>query len=183
LPAHYVPPSGFGYPLDGLLPSVPGRFCFTPAALLGFTLRSLTFQQVSSRFRLEEPTYRSACRCSHRRSVGPARQAAVPGLCPCRKFRPTASGFSTAAAGSSLGVHPSRACHEGLDRAFTRSPLTRFADRITNDPSSRRPRVSINLRLDPPLPPGRPSNGRRTTLLGFPHLPDPGHSSAFPPGL
>ena len=40
LPARYVPPSGFGYPLDGFLPSVPCRFCFTPAALLGFTLRS-----------------------------------------------------------------------------------------------------------------------------------------------
>jgi hypothetical protein len=40
LPARYVPPSGFGYPLGGLLPTVPRRFCFTPAALLGFTLRS-----------------------------------------------------------------------------------------------------------------------------------------------
>jgi hypothetical protein len=40
LPARYVPPSGFGYPLDGFLPSDPCRFCFTPAALLGFTLRS-----------------------------------------------------------------------------------------------------------------------------------------------
>lgn len=40
LPARYVPPSGFGYPLDGLLPAIPCRFCFTPAALVGFTLRS-----------------------------------------------------------------------------------------------------------------------------------------------
>jgi hypothetical protein len=40
LPARYVPPSGFGYPLDGLLPLVPRRFFFTPAALMGFTLRS-----------------------------------------------------------------------------------------------------------------------------------------------
>jgi hypothetical protein len=39
-PARYVPPSGFGHPLDGFLPSVPCRFFFTPAALLGFTLRS-----------------------------------------------------------------------------------------------------------------------------------------------
>lgn len=35
-----VPPSGFGYPHDGLLPRVPGRLCFAPAALMGFTLRS-----------------------------------------------------------------------------------------------------------------------------------------------
>jgi hypothetical protein len=38
--ARYVPPSGFGYPLGGLRPPSPCRFCFTPAALLGFTLRS-----------------------------------------------------------------------------------------------------------------------------------------------
>jgi hypothetical protein len=40
LPARYVPPSGFGYPLGGFLPFRPGRFFFAPAALLGFTLRS-----------------------------------------------------------------------------------------------------------------------------------------------
>jgi hypothetical protein len=38
-PARYVPPSGFGYPLGGLLPRIPCRFCFAPAALVGFTLR------------------------------------------------------------------------------------------------------------------------------------------------
>ena len=31
----YVPPSGFGYPLDGLLPSIPSEFCFTLTALMG----------------------------------------------------------------------------------------------------------------------------------------------------
>jgi len=38
-PARYVPPSGFGYPLGGLRPRIPCRFCFAPAALMGFTLR------------------------------------------------------------------------------------------------------------------------------------------------
>jgi hypothetical protein len=38
--ARYVPPSGFPNPLDGLLPPSPCRFCFTPAALMGFALRS-----------------------------------------------------------------------------------------------------------------------------------------------
>jgi len=37
-------------------------------------------RKVSSRFRLDEPTYRFSCRCFHRRSDRPARQAAVPGL-------------------------------------------------------------------------------------------------------
>jgi hypothetical protein len=41
LPARFVPPSGFDYPLDGFLPSDPCRPCFVPAALMGFTLRSV----------------------------------------------------------------------------------------------------------------------------------------------
>jgi len=44
-----VPPSGFGYPRDGLLPSQPGRFCFIPAALMGFALRSFLLQGGSRR--------------------------------------------------------------------------------------------------------------------------------------
>jgi len=96
-----------------------------------------------------------ACRCSHPRQVGvrPARQASVSGLYPCRQFRIAIGGFSTATVGSSLGVYPSRACRKGLDRDFARSPLSRFTCRIANDPTGRRPRVSISLRLDPPCPP------------------------------
>jgi hypothetical protein len=44
-PARYVPPSGFGYPLDGLLPSNPCQSYFIPAALMGFTLRSFLLSQ------------------------------------------------------------------------------------------------------------------------------------------
>jgi hypothetical protein len=40
LPTRYGPPSGFGYPLGGFRLPRPGRLCFVPAALLGFTLRS-----------------------------------------------------------------------------------------------------------------------------------------------
>jgi hypothetical protein len=61
--ARHVPPSGFGYPLDGLLPSKPCRSCFVPAALMGFALRSLLLSRgkpaVSARL---EPTYRFARR-------------------------------------------------------------------------------------------------------------------------
>jgi hypothetical protein len=31
-----VPPSGFGYPRDGLLPATPGQACFILTALMGF---------------------------------------------------------------------------------------------------------------------------------------------------
>jgi hypothetical protein len=49
LPARYVPPAGFGYPLGGLRPPSPCRFCFTPAALLGFALRSFLLSQGTRR--------------------------------------------------------------------------------------------------------------------------------------
>jgi len=38
--SRFGPPAGFGYPHGGLRPPSPRRFYFTPAALLGFTLRS-----------------------------------------------------------------------------------------------------------------------------------------------
>jgi hypothetical protein len=50
VPARYVPPSGFGYPLDGFLPSDPCRFYFTPAALMGFALRSFLLAKGNRRF-------------------------------------------------------------------------------------------------------------------------------------
>jgi hypothetical protein len=45
LPARYVPPPGFGYPLGGLLPSMPRRSCFIPTALVRFALRSIPLCQ------------------------------------------------------------------------------------------------------------------------------------------
>jgi len=44
VPAHNVPPTGFGCPLDGLLPILPGRPYFIPTALLGLALRSVPLQ-------------------------------------------------------------------------------------------------------------------------------------------
>jgi hypothetical protein len=129
LPARYVPPSGFGYPLDGFLPSAPCRFCFTPAALLGFTLRSFPLSKgIRCVTAPNAPTYRSACRCSRRLPDRPARQAAVPGFPPFRESLASGRVFSTPSAGCSLGFRPSRVLHGSLDRDFARPPLTRFAD-------------------------------------------------------
>ena len=136
-------------------------------------LRSLTSRQVFKRFRLKEPTYRFTCRCSPRRSVGPAQRAPVPGFYPCRGLRPKNDGFSIAHAGSSLGVLPSRVLHEGLDQDFARSPLTRFVVWIINDPGNRHLRVSISLRFVSALTVGFPTAVPKTTLLGFVHLPNP----------
>jgi hypothetical protein len=74
LPARYGPPSGFGYPLDGFRPSIPCRFCFTPAALMGFyPSEPSPLERYPRRFRPKAPTYRFPCRCSRspRRRAGP----------------------------------------------------------------------------------------------------------------
>ena len=126
LPARYVPPSGFGYPRDGFLPFDSWPVLFHTGSAPGIHPSKPDSKQVSRCFHLEGPTYRFTCRCFQCRSAGPAQQAAVPGLCPCREFRATASGFSTAAVGGSPGFRPSRVLHESLDQDFARSPLARF---------------------------------------------------------
>jgi hypothetical protein len=71
LPARYSPPPGFDYPRGGFLPSSPGRFCFAPAALLGFTLRSfLLAKRCPLRFHRDGPTYRLSFRIYHPTEAG-----------------------------------------------------------------------------------------------------------------
>jgi hypothetical protein len=79
-PARYGPPSGFGYPLDGLRPSIPCRFCFTPAALLGFTLRSFLLAE-GIRSITRRMAHISFCPplFSSREAMSRSRQAAVSG--------------------------------------------------------------------------------------------------------
>ena len=53
-----VPPSGFGYPLDGLLPSHPSGSSPAPAALLGFSPSKPSAHRAGVRFRRPGPTCR-----------------------------------------------------------------------------------------------------------------------------
>jgi hypothetical protein len=109
LPARHVPPSGFGYPLDGLHPLIPCRFCFAPAALMGFTLRSFLLSKGIRCFsHSDEPTYRFSCRCSRRRSDGPAQQAAVSGFQPFRESLAIDKGLIHRSLDAPLGFRPSR---------------------------------------------------------------------------
>jgi len=79
-PTRYVPPSGFGYPLDGLRPSGPRRFCFTPAALLGFTLRSFLLPNgVRGITTRTDPLAVSPAGIPIAQGDGPAQQAAASG--------------------------------------------------------------------------------------------------------
>jgi hypothetical protein len=184
-PARHVPPSGFGYPLGGLLPSIPRRFFFTPAALLGFTLRSVSLSKgIRGHYSPDEPTYRSACRCSRRRSVGPAQQAPVPGFQPFRESLATGQRVSSPSCRMLPWVSALLGFPTGsLVQAFTRTPLSHFKRQTTN-------------RLTPCAPeyrstPGQPYPYRRSklqrsdkvTLLGFLHRLNPVHSRDNTPWL
>jgi len=148
--ARYGPPSGFGYPLGGLRPPSPCRFCFTPAALLGFALRSVLLPEGTRRVSgADEPTYRFSRRCSRRRGDGPAQRAAVPGLSPFRQSLATGGSISAPATGGSLGLHPSRACRRKPDPSLhpdSSHALLRYPPRGEHPPAPR----SINR---PPLGP------------------------------
>jgi hypothetical protein len=109
LPTRNVPSSGFGYPLDGLHPLIPCRFCFTPAALMGFTLRSFPLSKGIQGFSpLDEPAYRFTCRCSRRRSDGPAQQAPISGFQPFRESLAIDKGLVHRSLDAPLGFCPSK---------------------------------------------------------------------------
>jgi hypothetical protein len=109
LPTRYVPPSGFGYPLDGLRPRIPCRFCFAPAALLGFSLRRFPLPKGFFGVSAGKNPHTVSLSCDtgtevpdrprRPRFLGP-HLPEVP--CDRRVFRPTITG-------ASLGVRPSRA--------------------------------------------------------------------------
>jgi len=145
-PARHVPPSGFGYPLDGLLPSVPCRFYFAPAALLGFALRSLLLSKGNRAVSgSEEPTYRSlACIPLHARCRGrldeprflgfdPSKSPWRPNVCLVRRPLVAPVGFTLPGplAKALTGISP-----DLLSRAWP--------TQVT--PRRRHPRVSISFR-------------------------------------
>jgi hypothetical protein len=128
LPSRYVPSSGFGYPLDGFLPSIPCRFCFAPAAPLGFTLRSFLLPegiQVITPGRTHLPFHlavfppmESPGRPDRYRFLGfdPPESAWQPDEGLVRRLLATPLGFAL------LGFSG-----KSLDQDFARSPLTRLA--------------------------------------------------------
>jgi hypothetical protein len=122
-----VPPSGFGYPRDGLLPSQPGRFCFIPAALMGFALRSLLLRGGSRRVSATvRPHAVGSLDISLPKAGAGSHEPRLLGFDPPRSPSRRTAHFGAAIAGCSLGFFPSRARDADLDPAFAKSPLTRF---------------------------------------------------------
>jgi hypothetical protein len=157
LPARYVPPSGFGHPLDGFLPSIPCRFCFAPAALMGFTLRSFLLPKGIRTFpsgRTHLPFLPPVIPCAEHKAGSAGRGSwvlALPGV------PDDTCVISAPAAGCSPGFRPSRARREDLDRDFARPPPTRFGVHPA-------PRSLDQSPLRPICSRGKPRGGDKPTL-------------------
>jgi hypothetical protein len=170
LPARYVPPSGFGCPHGGLLPAVPRRFCFTPAALLGFTLRSFLLsegiQPVSG---WKAPPTVSPDGIPHTEVGGRLDRPQFLGFSPsgspwrsnvCLAHKPLDAPLGFILPGYRYGH---------LDPDFARSPLTRFSN-----PAFAGIAAPQSFDRHPPRPAirmGRPHGLTKATLLGFSHRP------------
>jgi hypothetical protein len=142
-----------------------------PAALLGFTLRSFLLPR-GSRYvsvRQHPPTVSPAVATAAKQRAGPAGRgfwaltlARVPG-----RWR----GFRTPTTGCSLGFSP----FQGLRRPSCTSLRPHSSHALCHPargPGSRRPRVSIDVRLTAPTP-RQAAAPDPVTLVGFLHLCDP----------
>jgi hypothetical protein len=181
LPARSVPPSGFGYPLDGLLPASPGRLFFTPAALMGFTLRSVLHPQgtrcVSARM---HPHTVMLVVIRTAEAVGRPGEHRFLGFDPCGStWRPNAR-LTPRPLGAPLGFTLLGSTGDRLGRDFARPPPSRFAHRGRSH-DDRRPGVSFDDHLAPASC-GEPQT-TGTTLLGLLHQHIPWHSGRIPIGL
>jgi len=99
-------------------------------------------------YRSDGPTYRLTCRCSRRRSRGPAQQASVTGVQPFRESLTIGRGFSSPSAGYSPGFSPfqgllSHALYQPSPELLPRASSCR----MTYHPTRRRPGVSVSVWL------------------------------------
>jgi hypothetical protein len=176
------PPSGFGCPLDGFFPPNPGRFCFTPAALMGFTLRSFPLPlRYPARFRPSGPTCRFFVRfTTPRKAARPARTTAASGLCPVRESLATVALLARRPPAAPLGFSPSKAFRQRnlpsvpgfLSRAFHRPAR----------PNGAAPQ-SLAFRSLARSSAVREARLGQAAFLGFLHLSSPRHSRTGFAGL
>jgi len=142
LPARYGPPSGFGYPLGGLIPPEPGRPCFMPTALMGFTLRSVPLAPGAVGVTTNANPHAVSSGDQHgtgEPATASPRRTAAPGLWPRRESLATAPGCSRAVRWMLPWVSSLLGCTTGrLTGLFAQAPPTRFVAMIeTKPPASR----------------------------------------------
>jgi hypothetical protein len=161
----YVPPSGFDYPLGGLLPPSPRRFCFAPTALLGFTLRSFPLPQgircVSAR---KDPRTVSPAVATVAETTGRPGRPRFLGFDPCRSPWRLDAGLAHQPLAAPLGFALLGLANSSLGRTLTRPPLTRFV--TCPRACRRRPRVSIGSCLAQLARRGKPQRLTWTALVG-----------------
>jgi hypothetical protein len=155
--ARYVPPAGFAYPLGGFLLPSPCQFYFTPAALLGFALRSFRLpkgiRRVSGR---KSPHTVSPTGVPVAASAGPAPWAAVSGFLPFRESLAADAGLVQRLLVAPLGFALLGSASGDLVRALTQTPPSRFAGADRKVGARRRPGVSLSLRFASSGTPGKP---------------------------
>jgi hypothetical protein len=160
LPARYVPPSGFGYPLGGFLPSIPCRFCFTPAALLGFTLRSfLLWQGIRRVTDRKDPLTVSPAVVPDAVALGRPDRPRFLGFIPCESPWPRRMCLAPPRLDAPMGFALLGSTRRSLGRDSAQPPLSRFAKPATNRRPHRRPRVSIDSCLALTFRRGEPRRG------------------------
>jgi len=137
--ARSVPPSGFGYPLDGLLPRIPCRFFFAPAALMGFTLRRFHLPGGVRRLSPGKTHLSFTWRCARRRSASRPGQAAISGSMPPGSALRPCECLAPRSPAPPLGFAPLGLAGEDLGLDFSGPPLAGFAgsgDCSPNPPAS-----------------------------------------------
>jgi hypothetical protein len=127
--ARYVPPSGFGYPLDGFRPPNPRRPYFVPTALLGFTLRSFLLSEGIRNLSARKNPHTvspTVIPVAFRRQAGPVGRgfwASTLLRVPCER-----RGVSATTHRILPWVFPLQGVDDdGLRQTFARRPLPRFA--------------------------------------------------------
>jgi hypothetical protein len=137
----------------------PCRFCFAPAALLGFALRSFLLTRGIRPFppgRTHLPFLSSVY--PHTRGAGAGSTSRGSWVLTLVRVPGSQHVFSRPAAGCSPGFSPFRATRESLGQDFARPPLTRFLVRIYTLPPA--PQSLHQLPLDLILPARRTGWGR-----------------------
>jgi hypothetical protein len=157
-----VPPSGFGYPPDGLLPSTPGRVCFIPTALLGFPPAELRLPGGGNGFpRSPHPPAVRTRQSPVRDAPAGIATTGFRALALPRSPRTRDGCLANRGLDAPLGFTPSRAsCRPSCPRLAPRAPLACFADETR--PKANSPAGTLGYRSAADSPDSHPAGNRRS---------------------